>query len=145
MCGGGDVRSCDENVRYGRAVDGGGEEGWRVWDVVVAVCGMAQVGVLLVEGGAMAGGLGMACAGDIVIGTKDTRMALTETAIGVVPAQIGRFIIERVGEFNARYIMLTAQRSTALEGKDYWLDDHLVDNMAAGEAKWAEMIPEVRR
>jgi len=93
----------------------------------------------------MAGGLGMACAGDIVIGTKDTRMALTETAIGVVPAQIGRFIIERVGEFNARYIMLTAQRFTAVEGKDYGLVDFLVDDMAAGEAKLAEIIADVRR
>ena len=64
----------------------------------------------------MAGGLGMACAGDIVIAAKNTKMGLTETSIGVVPAQIGRYIVERVGEFKARYIMLTAKRFTALKG-----------------------------
>jgi isohexenylglutaconyl-CoA hydratase len=106
---------------------------------------MPQVVVFLVHGAAMAGGLGMACAGDMVIGVKDTRMALTETAIGVVPAQIGRFIIERVGEFNARYIMLTAQRFTAVEGKTFGLVDFLVDDVAAGEAKLAEIIGDVRR
>jgi methylglutaconyl-CoA hydratase len=47
-----------------------------------------------------------------VIAAKATKMGLTETSIGVVPAQIGRYIVERVGEFKARYIMLTAKRFT---------------------------------
>ena len=93
----------------------------------------------------MAGGLGMACAGDIVIAAKNTKMGLTETSIGVVPAQIGRYIVERVGEFKARYIMLTAKRFTAVEGADMGLVDFLVDDVAAAEAVEADIKADVRR
>ena len=36
----------------------------------------------------MAGGLGMLCAGDIVVVTEDCKFALTETTLGIPPAQI---------------------------------------------------------
>jgi isohexenylglutaconyl-CoA hydratase len=145
FCAGGDLKGFKNNFQNARSFDEVVEDSSKMGHFFLTVRDMPQVVVFLVHGAAMAGGLGMACAGDIVIGTKDTRMALTETAIGVVPAQIGRFIIERVGEFNARYIMLTAQRFTAVEGKDYGLVDFLVDDMAAGEAKLAEIIADVRR
>ena len=53
------------------------------WVVFFAGQEMPQV-VFLLHGAAMAGGLGMACAADQVIAVM-TRMALTETAIGIVP------------------------------------------------------------
>ena len=59
---------------------------------------MPQVIIFVLHGAAMAGGLGMASAADIVIAVKDTKMALTETAIGIVPAQIGRYIVARTGD-----------------------------------------------
>lgn len=72
-------------------------------------------------------------------------MGLTETSIGVVPAQIGRYIVERVGEFKARYIMLTAKRFTATQGADMGLVDFLVDDIAAAEAMEADIKADVRR
>ena len=35
----------------------------------------------------MAGGLGMLCAGDIVVVTEDCKFALTETTLGIPPAK----------------------------------------------------------
>jgi isohexenylglutaconyl-CoA hydratase len=114
FCAGGDLKGFKDNFQNARSRDEVIADSSKMGHFFLTVRSMPQVVVFLVHGAAMAGGLGMACAGDMVIGVKDTRMALTETAIGVVPAQIGRFIIERVGEFNARYIMLTAQRFTAV-------------------------------
>ena len=145
FCAGGDLKGFKDNFQNARSRDEVIADSSKMGHFFLTVRSMPQVVVFLVHGAAMAGGLGMACAGDMVIGVKDTRMALTETAIGVVPAQIGRFIIERVGEFNARYIMLTAQRFTAVEGKTFGLVDFLVDDVAAGEAKLAEIIGDVRR
>ena len=91
------------------------------------------------------GGLGMASAADIVIAVKDTKMALTETAIGIVPAQIGRYVVARTGDVKARRIMLTGHRFSALEGADYGLVDFAVDDMAAAESQLAELVAGVRR
>jgi isohexenylglutaconyl-CoA hydratase len=63
--------------------------------------------IMLAEGAAMAGGLGMLCAADIVVVTKDCKFALTETTLGIVPAQIAPYIVSRVGLSKARRLMLT--------------------------------------
>ena len=76
---------------------------------------LPQVTLALVEGGAMAGGLGLICACDISIATEDAAFALTETTLGIPPAQIAPFIRARVGVAKARQLMLTAPRFTADE------------------------------
>ena len=48
------------------------------------------VTIALIEGAAMAGGLGLACCCDVTIGTADARFAFSETRIGISPAQIAR-------------------------------------------------------
>ena len=46
------------------------------------------VTIALIEGAAIAGGLGLACCCDLTIGTADARFAFSETRIGISPAQI---------------------------------------------------------
>jgi isohexenylglutaconyl-CoA hydratase len=48
--------------------------------------------------------------GDIVVVTKDCKFALTETTLGIPPAQIAPFVADRIGLSKARRIMLTAAR-----------------------------------
>lgn len=74
-----------------------------------------QVTLMLVEGAAVAGGLGMLCAGDVVAVTEDATFALTETTLGIPPAQIAPFVVSRLGLKTARRLMLTAAR---FEGRD---------------------------
>ncbi len=88
---------------------------------------MPQVVVMLVEGAAMAGGLGMVCAGDIVAVTKDANFALTEVTLGIPPAQIAPFVIGRLGLKTGRRLMLTAARFDGAEAHDIGLADYLVD------------------
>ena len=61
-----------------------------------AVNELPQVTIMLVHGAAMAGGLGLACAGDIVVVARDTRFALTETLIGIPPAQIAPLVVGHI-------------------------------------------------
>ena len=145
FCAGGDLKGVKNNFQSERSLEEVIGDSSKMGDFFLAVRSMPQVVVFLLHGAAMAGGLGMACAGDIVIAAKDTKMGLTETSIGVVPAQIGRYIVERVGEFKARYIMLTAKRFNAVEGADMGLVDFLVDDVAAAEAVEAEIKADVRR
>lgn len=96
-----------------------------------------QVVVMLVEGAAMAGGLGMVCCGDVVVVTETAKFAMTETSIGIPPAQIAPFVVERLGLKTARRLMLTASRFTGAEAKHMGLADYLAvdaEHMALIEA-----------
>ena len=69
-----------------------------------------QVVIILVEGAAIGGGLGLACVADVTLVTADARFRLSETSLGIPPAQIAPFVTERVGLTQARRLMLTGAR-----------------------------------
>ena len=74
-----------------------------------------QVVIARIEGAAMAGGFGMACCADVVICEAAARFAMTETMIGLSPAQISPFVIQKLGFATARRLMLTAARFDGAE------------------------------
>ncbi len=73
------------------------------------------VTVALVDGAAVGGGMGLAAAADIVIATPRARFALTETSLGLPPAQIAPYLVARLGERVARRLALTGAR---LDGRE---------------------------
>ena len=145
FCAGGDLKGFKDNFQNSRSFEEVVGDSAKMGEFFLQVRSMPQVVVALMHGAAMAGGLGMACAADIIIATKDTRMALTETSIGIVPAQIARYVVERMGEFNARAVMLAAKRFDGTEGKRMGLVDIVADDMAGAEAAEAEIKAGVRR
>jgi len=78
----------------------------------------------------MAGGFGIACCADVVIVKDDAQFALSETAIGLTPAQISPFVIQRLGYTTARRLMLTATRFTGSEAVALGFADHCVTKVA---------------
>ncbi len=88
---------------------------------------MPQVVIAVVEGAAMAGGFGLACCADLVICTRAARFAMTETAIGLTPAQISPFVIQKLGFATARRLMLTAARFDGSEAGGLGFADFLAD------------------
>lgn len=93
-----------------------------------AVNTLPQLTVMAIEGAAMAGGLGLTCTGDIVLADKAAKFAFTETTIGLSPAQISPFVLQRVGARNGRRLMLLAQALTAEDALAVGLVDQLVDS-----------------
>lgn len=79
-------------------------------ELFVALDTLPQVTIALIEGAAMAGGLGMACCCDVAIGEQNAKFAFTETAIGISPAQIARYVLRKTGMATGRRLMLTAAR-----------------------------------
>jgi len=57
-----------------------------IGDVFVALNEAPQVVICLVEGAAIAGGLGMMCCGDVILATETAKFSLTETMLGIPPA-----------------------------------------------------------
>ncbi|MCC6001482.1 MAG: enoyl-CoA hydratase/isomerase family protein [Pararhodobacter sp.] len=106
---------------------------------------LPQVTLMLVEGAAMAGGLGLACAGDVVAVTQDAQFALTETMLGIPPAQIAPLIVQRIGLSAARRIMLTGARFDGVGAQALGIADHLAADAAGLDAYEAEIRAAVRR
>lgn len=69
-----------------------------------------QTVVAIVEGAAFGGGLGLICATDVAICMADTKFALSETGLGIPPAQIAPFVVQRIGLTRTRHIALTGAR-----------------------------------
>lgn len=106
---------------------------------------MPQVVLMLVDGAAMAGGLGIACTGDIVAVTENAKFALTETTLGIPPAQIAPFIVQRLGLNAARRLMLTAARFDGNEAARLGLADVVVADAAGLDKVEANVREQVKR
>jgi isohexenylglutaconyl-CoA hydratase len=94
-------------------------------DLFALINSMPQVMVMIVEGAAMAGGLGMACCGDVVIAAPDAKFALTETMIGISPAQISPYVVQKFGYATARRLMVTAASFDGTDARNLGLVDFL--------------------
>ncbi len=95
---------------------------------------MPQVVIAMIEGAALAGGFGMACCADVVICARDARFAMTETAIGLSPAQISPYVIQKLGFATARRLMLTAARFDGAEAGRLGFADFVTDTAADMDA-----------
>lgn len=98
-----------------------------------AVNTMPQVVIAVVEGAAMAGGFGMTCCADVVICDANAKFAMTETAIGLSPAQISPFVIQKLGFATARRLMLTAARFDGREAGQLGFADFVAEGAEALE------------
>ncbi|MBI1392132.1 MAG: enoyl-CoA hydratase/isomerase family protein [Alphaproteobacteria bacterium] len=69
-----------------------------------------QVFVSVVEGAAFGGAMGFLSVSDVVIAAEGARYSLSEATLGIPPAQIGPFVVRKIGLFNARRLALTGAR-----------------------------------
>jgi len=93
--------------------------------------------IAAVEGAAMGGGMGLACTADIVLATEDARFALTETALGIIPAQIAPFVQARLGRRNALRLGLFGERVSGAQAVALGLVDELVPDGRALDERLA--------
>jgi isohexenylglutaconyl-CoA hydratase len=82
-------------------------------ELCVAFAGTGIALVAVVEGGCMGGGFGLACVADVCLAAPSAVFRLPETSLGVVPAQIAPFLLERLGYAEAKRLAVTGARLTA--------------------------------
>ena len=78
-------------------------------EIFTKVSNLSKVTISVVEGACMAGAVGIACATDFLVSTSDAKYSLTETKIGLTPAQIAPYIIKKVGFNNGKKLMLLGE------------------------------------
>jgi isohexenylglutaconyl-CoA hydratase len=106
---------------------------------------LPQTIVVAVEGAAFGGGLGLAAIGDVVIAMADARFAMSETGLGLVPAQIAPFVAARIGVSAARRLALTGLRFDGREAGRIGLVHYVCDDAARFEATLAKVLADIGR
>jgi isohexenylglutaconyl-CoA hydratase len=69
-----------------------------------------QVVMTVLQGAVLGGGFGLACVSDIAMADHQAQFGLPETSLGLLPAQIAPYVVQRIGLTQARRLALTAAR-----------------------------------
>lgn len=114
-------------------------------EVFDAVDKLPQFTVMVIEGAAMAGGMGLACCGDYVVAQADTKFALTETKLGIVAAQIAPFVQRRLGVRMTRNLMLRAVTLLGRDAQEIGLADAVFTEEAELQATLTSLKDDIRK
>ncbi|TDP81240.1 isohexenylglutaconyl-CoA hydratase [Aquabacterium commune] len=71
--------------------------------------------VTVLEGTVMGGGFGLACVSDVSLALDTVSFRLPETSLGLIPAQIAPFLVERLGYAEAKRLAVTGAKVGAAE------------------------------
>jgi methylglutaconyl-CoA hydratase len=73
--------------------------------------------VALVQGAAIAGGVGLICACDVAVAAQSATFAISEVRLGLIPSVISPFVINAIGVRRASRLFLTGERIDAVEAE----------------------------
>ena len=117
FCAGGDIK--DMAGARAQAASGDAEAYFslnrRFGEMITHANTLPQVVIVVLEGAVLGGGFGLACVSDIAIAATEAKFGLPETGLGVIPAQIAPFVVQRIGLTQTRRLALTGARFDGAE------------------------------
>ena len=135
FCAGADLRYMSEMAGYSYLQNVADAERLSKLFRSIYYCNKAVITV--VHGACIGGANGIIAASDVVIAERATKFAFSEVRLGITPATISPFVIQRIGNTAAKELMLTGRPFTAEEARSYRLVNVVVDE--------AELIDAERR
>ncbi|MGZ0783966.1 enoyl-CoA hydratase/isomerase family protein [Pseudomonas saponiphila] len=106
---------------------------------------MPQVLICLLQGAVLGGGFGLACVSDIAIAEQSAQFGMPETSLGLLPAQIAPFVVQRIGLTQARRLTLTAARFDGAEAQRLGLVHFVEPDAQALQARLEQQLAQVLR
>lgn len=79
-----------------------------------------------IHGAALGGGSGLAAVCDIVVTDRGAVFGFTETKLGILPAMISPYVLQKIGASAARELFLTGRRFDAMKAKEIGLVHEVV-------------------
>ncbi|CBL44653.1 enoyl-CoA hydratase/isomerase [gamma proteobacterium HdN1] len=146
FCAGGDIK--DMASARGRIPEGGNP----IFDLnrhfgrmITQADQCPQLLITVLEGAVLGGGFGLACVSDVAIAHKDAQFGLPETSLGVIPAQIAPFVVQRIGLTQARRLALLGNRIHGAEAVRLGIAHTLADSTEALEAELSNVLTQAKK
>lgn len=105
FCAGGDFKWFAGNLDLDR--DGRVAQGRALAEMLRELDALPKPLIGQINGSAYGGGVGMIAVCDLAIGAAEARFGLTEVRLGLIPATIAPYVVNRIGRANARATMLS--------------------------------------
>lgn len=102
-------------------------ESGKIASALAALAALPQPLIGRLHGNAFGGGVGLACVCDVAVGVNGTKFGLTETKLGVIPANIGPYVVARMGPTRARRVFMSARIFDAAEAVELDVLSRVVD------------------
>ena len=132
FCAGGDLKKM--RASGGKSRKENTDEAMHLSGIFAALRSFPRPVVALVDGPCFGGGVGIISSCDMAFATPSSKFALSEVLLGVIPATISPFVIDRIGPSAASRYFLTAERFDADEAKRVGLLHDVVDDLDEMEA-----------
>ena len=88
-------------------------ESRRIATALGALAALPQPLIARVQGNAFGGGVGVISVCDAAVAVPDARFGLTEVRLGLIPANIGPYVVARMGAFAARQVFMNGAAFSA--------------------------------
>lgn len=146
FCSGGDVK----DMGAAQAQPDNGDDpiagvNARFGHLCAAYSGTGLPVVVVLEGAVMGGGFGLACVADVAIARETALFRLPETGLGLVPAQIAPFLVERLGYSQAKRLAVTGGKIDAPSALRLGLVHNVCDGEASCETALSQILTDIRK
>lgn len=109
-------------------------DAWRLARMLGAVAYCAKPVIARVHGAALGGGAGLTAAADVAVAADAAVFGFAEVRLGIIPATIGPYVIEKIGAGRALPLFLTAERIAAQRAYEIGLVHRVVPDEALDAA-----------
>ncbi len=107
FCAGADLNYMKAMAKFSREQNE--NDAKQLFDMFLSVRTCAVPTIAVLHGHVMGGGLGLAAAADISVAVDGTQFCFSEVKLGLIPAVISKFSLEKIQPSWARRFMLTAE------------------------------------
>lgn len=124
FCGGADINWMRASLDL--TLDDNVADAQKMSDMFRAIDNCPKPVIGRIQGAALGGGAGLAAVCDIVISADDAIYGFTEVKLGIIPAVISPFVLDKIGASNARALFLTGERFGAERARQIGLIHEIV-------------------
>ncbi|WP_375171413.1 enoyl-CoA hydratase/isomerase family protein [Marinobacter sp.] len=147
FCAGGDIKDM-AGARTQPAADGEADPFYQLnrafGQMIQQVNESSKVVIAVIEGAVMGGGFGLACVSDVALAGPTAKFGMPETSLGIIPAQIAPFVVERIGLTQARRLALLGLKIGAAEAERLGIVHQTADSDGQLEELLAQALERVR-
>lgn len=117
-------------------------DGEAIYNLMLAVDRCPKPVIGRINGSAIGGGVGLVSCCDIAVAVERAKFAFSEVRLGLVPAVIAPFVVNKIGAGQTRQLFLTGERFDAAEAQRIGLVHHVTseDTLDLVVAERVEMV-----